>query len=155
MIFRRDTLIGADTIALLEQHRVAMEDTTPAESRHALDVDGLRQADVTVWTLQLDGAVVACGALKQLDATHAEIKAMRTARTHLQRGLGKAMLEHLVAEAVRHGYRRLSLETGAMAYFAPARRLYLGAGFAPCPPFGDYVDDPNTVFLTRLLDADT
>ncbi|WP_462080538.1 GNAT family N-acetyltransferase [Luteimonas sp. RIT-PG2_3] len=153
MIFHRDTMIGPDVIALLEQHRAAMEDTTPAESRHALDATGLRQPEVSFWTLHLDDALVGCGALKHLDPGHAEIKAMRTAKTHLNRGLGKAMLDHLMAEAARGGYRRLSLETGAMAYFEPARRLYLAAGFTTCPPFGDYVDDPNTVFLTRLLDA--
>lgn len=153
MIFHLDTFIGAEVVGLLEQHRAAMEDTAPAESRHALDAEGLRQPEIRFWTLHLDAALVGCGALKHLDREHAEIKAMRIARTHLRRGLGKAMLGHLMAEATRRGYRRLSLETGAMAYFEPARRLYLAAGFAPCPPFGDYVDDPNTVFLTRPLDA--
>lgn len=76
---------------------------------------------------------------------------MRTAQTHLRRGVAARMLDHILAEARRRGYARLSLETGSMDYFAPARALYARAGFSPCGPFGDYVDDPNSVFMTRAL----
>ncbi|MFC5570902.1 GNAT family N-acetyltransferase [Lysobacter yangpyeongensis] len=137
--------------ALLEEHRRAMQATAPAESQHALDLTGLRRADVRVWVLHEDGALLGCGALQHLDAAHAEIKAMRTARAHLRRGVARTLLDHLIAQARRDGYARLSLETGSMAYFEPARRLYANAGFVPCAPFAGYVDDPHSVYLTRTL----
>jgi putative acetyltransferase len=137
--------------ALLEEHRAAMQATAPLESQHALDLAGLRGADVRVWTLDEDGVLLGCGALQHLDATHAEIKAMRTARAHLRKGVARTLLQHLIAEARASGYRRVSLETGAMDYFAPARRLYATAGFGECRPFGTYVEDPNSLFMTREL----
>ena len=93
-------------------------------------------------------AAVRCGNLRR---GQGEVKSMRTAQTHLRRGVAARMLGHILAEARRRGYGRLSLETGSMAYFAPARALYARAGFSPCGPFGDYVDDPNSVFMTRTL----
>ena len=134
---------------LLREHLRSMEETSPPESRHALDIDGLRQPDVTFFSIW-DGAQLAgCGALKSLDNEHAEIKSMRTADAYRRRGVASALLEHLIAEALRRGYRRLSLETGSMAYFEPARRLYAAFGFVHCAPFATYVEDPNSVFMTR------
>ena len=148
---RLDDLRHPAVIALLQEHLDWMHRTSPPESVHALDLDALRQPDIAFWTLW-DGEVLAgCGALRALDATHGEVKSMRTAQTHLRRGVAATMLEHLVAEARRRGYARLSLETGSMAYFAPAHALYARAGFRPCAPFGDYVEDPNSVFMTRAL----
>ena len=151
MQFSRADLDSPAFAALLEEHRAAMQATAPKESQHALDLDGLRGADVRVWTLHEDGMLLGCGALQHLDDTHAEIKAMRTARAHLRRGVARLILQHLVAQARASGYRRLSLETGSMAYFEPARRLYAAAGFVECGPFGDYGDDPNSTFMTREL----
>jgi putative acetyltransferase len=136
---------------LLEEHRAAMQATAPAESQHALDISGLRQPGVRVWTLLEGDALLGCGALQHLDIAHAEIKSMRTARAHLRRGVARTMLEHLLIEARAAGYRRVSLETGSMAYFEAARRLYASFGFVGCAPFGHYTADPNSTFMTRDL----
>lgn len=128
-----------------------MARTSPPESIHALDVDGLRAPNVTFWTIWDAADLVGCGALLELDRTHGEIKSMRTAQGHRRRGVAAQMLRHIVAEAERRAYRRLSLETGSMAAFAPARALYARFGFVPCEPFGSYVRDPNSVFMTRSL----
>ncbi|MCD9033460.1 GNAT family N-acetyltransferase [Luteimonas sp. Y-2-2-4F] len=140
-------------IALLEAHLRALAPTAPAESRHALDLEGLRRPEVTFWTAWDGEALLGCGALKALDASHGEIKSMRTADAHLRRGVAARMLAHIVGEARRRGYARLSLETGSMAYFEPARRLYATAGFVPCAPFAAYREDPNSVFMTLDLQA--
>jgi putative acetyltransferase len=137
--------------ALLEEHRAAMQATAPAESQHALDLSGLRRPDVRVWTLHEGDALLGCGALQHLDATHAEIKSMRTARAHLRKGVARTMLQHLLVEARAAGYRRVSLETGSMAYFEAARQLYASFGFAACAPFGHYAADPNSTFMTLDL----
>lgn len=151
MDIRSDDLSGAEIQSLLREHLDAMERTSPPESRHALDLAGLRQPGVTFWSIWDGDELAGCGALKALDATHAEIKSMRTAASHLRKGVASKMLEYLIAEAHRRGYRRLSLETGSMAYFEPARRLYARFGFEPCAPFGSYVEDPNSVFMTKAL----
>jgi putative acetyltransferase len=151
MDLRLDDLRHPDVIALLQEHLDWMHRTSPPESVHALDLDALRQPDIAFWTLWDGEALAGCGALRALDATHGEVKSMRTAQTHLRRGVAATMLDHILAEARRRGYARLSLETGSMDYFAPARALYARAGFRPCAPFGDYVEDPNSVFMTRVL----
>lgn len=151
MDLRLDDLRHPAVIALLQEHLDWMHRTSPPESVHALDLDALRQPDIAFWTLWDGETLAGCGALRALDATHGEVKSMRTAQTHLRRGVAATMLDHLVAEARRRGYARLSLETGSMAYFAPAHALYARAGFRPCAPFGDYVEDPNSVFMTRAL----
>lgn len=138
-------------IALMEEHRLAMQATAPPESQHALDLYDLKQENVRVWVLRDGDALLGCGALQHLDAAHVEIKAMRTARAHLRRGVGKAVLAHLLQEARASGYAQASLETGSMDYFAPARRMYADAGFIECAPFADYVDDPNSTYMTRAL----
>ncbi|HSD17797.1 MAG TPA: GNAT family N-acetyltransferase [Thermomonas sp.] len=137
--------------ALMAEHQAAMQATAPPESQHALDLSGLRQPHVRVWVLRDGPALLGCGALQHLDAAHVEIKAMRTSRAHLRRGVGKAMLAHLLAEARASGYAQASLETGSMDYFAPARRMYADAGFVACGPFADYIDDPNSTYMTRPL----
>ena len=139
-------------IALLHEHLASLAPTAPAESRHALDLSGLRGPDIRVWCAWDGEALAGFGALKRLDATHAEVKSMRTAASHLRRGVAARLLAHMVDTAARDGITRLSLETGSMAFFAPAHRLYAAFGFVPCPPFGDYRADPNSVFLTRTLD---
>lgn len=139
-------------IALLHEHLASLAPTAPAESRHALDLSGLRGPGIQFWCAW-DGEVLAgFGALKRLDATHSEVKSMRTAASHLRRGVAALLLAHMIDVAARDGIKRLSLETGSMAFFAPAHRLYAAFGFIPCPPFGDYGPDPNSVFLTRTVD---
>ena len=126
-----------------------MRAISPPESVRALDLDGLRRPEITFWTAWSGNALLGCGALKELSPDHGEVKSMRTARAHRRGGVARAMLAHIVAEARRRGYERLSLETGSMAEFAPARSLYERFGFRYCEPFAGYVDDPNSVFMTR------
>ena len=136
-----------DVHQLLSEHLADMFATSPAESVHALDHSALSHESITFWTAREDGVLLGCGALKLLSAGHAEIKSMRTTASARGRGVATLMLEHIVAEAARLGYERVSLETGTEDYFAPARRLYARHGFTECPPFGDYTLDPNSVFM--------
>jgi putative acetyltransferase len=124
---------------------------SPPESMHALGLDGLRHPQVTFWTIWQNSDLLGCGALRELGPEFGEIKSMRTASTWLRKGVATRMLTYIVEEARRRGYRRLSLETGAQAEFAPARRLYASFGFTECDPFGDYVEDRNSVFMTLAL----
>jgi putative acetyltransferase len=146
-----DDLNRPEVHALLREHLQNMRALSPPESVHALDLDSLRAPDVTFWSVWDGETLIGCGALKQLDATHGEIKSMRTPAGLRRRGAGRAVLTHIVEQAERRGYARLSLETGSMPAFEPARRLYESFGFTYCGPFGDYVDDPHSVFMTRLL----
>jgi putative acetyltransferase len=151
MHIERDDLSRPQIHALLDEHLQSMRAQSPPGSVHALDLSKLRSPDITFWSAW-DGAVlVGCGALKQIDAQHGEIKSMRTPAALRRRGAGRAMLAHIVAEAQVRGYTRLSLETGAMNSFRPAQQLYESAGFVRCEPFGDYGADPNSVFLTLAL----
>jgi putative acetyltransferase len=146
-----DDLSRAAIHALLDEHLQNMRALSPPESVHALDLDKLRQPDITFWSIWDGSLLLGCGALKELDRTHGEIKSMRTPSAQRRRGAARAMLAHLIAVARARGYRRLSLETGAMDAFKPARQLYASAGFTYCGPFGEYVDDPNSVFMSMLL----
>jgi putative acetyltransferase len=146
-----DDLRGPEIAELLTEHLRSLAEVTPPESRHALNLDELRQPDITFWTAWQGHEVVGCGALKELDTAHGEIKSMRTARAHLRKGVGAMVLAQIILEAKRRSYRRLSLETGAMPYFTPAHCLYRKFGFTKCPPFGDYIEDPNSVFMTMEL----
>lgn len=152
MLIRPDDLTGPEIHALLEEHLQNMRAISPPESVHALDLPGLRRPGITFWTAWDGAQLLGCGALKQLDAAHGEIKSMRTAQAARRRGVGRAMLAHIVAEAQRRNYARLSLETGSQPAFEPARTLYRSFGFAECAPFADYRPDPNSVFMTRALD---
>lgn len=151
MYIKIDDLSGPEIRALLEEHLRNMRLISPPESVHALDLEGLRKPDVTFWTVWEERELLGCGALKELDPRHAEIKSMRTAWLHRRKGVAKRLLEHMIEEAKRRGYSRLSLETGSMAAFEPARRLYSSFGFIFCEPFADYTEDPNSVFMTREL----
>jgi len=142
---------AADVHALLQQHLGFARATTPPEGVYALDADGLVDAAVTFFSLREDGALIAVGALKELDGRHGEVKSMHTAAAARGRGAGRAMLAHIIAVAVQRGYRRLSLETGSMAAFAPARALYARAGFAPCGPFAAYPASKTSTFMTMDL----
>jgi len=146
-----DDLSGEDIAAFLREHMDDMKATSPPESRHALDLDGLRTPDITFWTMRDAGSVIACGALRELSADHGEIKSMRTSRTHRGRGIASLMLGHIIGEAKTRGYRRLSIETGSMDFFKPAHALYAKHGFQPCPPFAGYREDPNSIFMTLEL----
>ena len=153
MEIRSGGLDSPEVAALLGEHLRDMHRHTPPESIHALDLDSLRRPEITFWSAWSDGDLMGCGALKELDALHGEIKSMRTAAAQLRKGVAARMLEHIVAEAGRRGYRRVSLETGATAAFAPARRLYQAFGFRLCPPFADYTLDPHSIYMTLELPA--
>jgi putative acetyltransferase len=146
-----DDLTGAAIAAFLDEHVQEMRSITPLESKHALDLDGLRQPEITFWSV-LDGdTVVGCGAIKRLDADHAELKSMRTTSARKRSGIATLLMEHIIAEARRMGFSRMSLETGSAEFFQPARNLYQKFGFDYCDPFADYKLDPHSVYMTRTL----
>jgi putative acetyltransferase len=138
--------------ALVDRHLEFGRSFTPLEHAHALEADELLDPAIVLFAARAGDEVLAIGALKEIDEDHGELKTMHTAESARGRGLGRAMLARLLAEARRRGYRRVSLETGSMAEFAAARALYLGAGFSPCAPFGDYRAGPHNVFFTLELD---
>jgi putative acetyltransferase len=148
---REDDLTGPEVAALLRLHLDDMHQWSPPESVHAMPIERLRQADVTFFTAWDGAALAACGALKQLDPAHGEIKSMRADPHHRGKGAGRAILLHILSEARSRGYTRLSLETGVPDAFEPARRLYESHGFTRCPPFGDYLDDGFSLCMTRTL----
>ncbi len=146
-----DDLHGSAVQALLSEHLANMALHSPAESIHALDIEALRKPGITFWCGWSAGDLLGCGALKELDTSHAEIKSMRTATAHRRKGVAAGILAHLLNVSHQRGYHRLSLETGSAAAFAPARAMYARFGFVPCGPFADYVEDPYSVFMTRAL----
>lgn len=141
----------ADVRALLAQHLAFANQHTPPEDVHALDIEGLLDPAITFFTCRADGELLAVGALKQLDERHAELKSMHTAATARGRGIGRLLLDHLISVARDRGMTRVSLETGSMSAFAPARSLYASAGFSSCGPFGDYRPSRNSAFMTLAL----
>jgi len=151
MEIRVDDLTGHEIAALLSEHMASMQLHSPPESVHALPIEKLRGPDITFWSVWEHSELLGCGALKELDPQHGEVKSMRTASGHMRKGVGRAVLDHIISEAKRRGFRRLSLETGSQAAFEPARKLYERAGFTYCGPFADYIEDPNSVFMTMAL----
>ncbi len=137
--------------ALLEEHLRNMHALGPPESVHALDLEKLRAPGITFWSAWDDRELLGCGALSELSPTHGEVKSMRTPEARRRTGAGRALLLHIIEVARARGYERLSLETGSVAAFAPAHRLYERAGFRRGEPFGAYVEDPNSVFMTLAL----
>ena len=148
-----DSPRAPDVRALLARHLEFTTAASPPEDMHALDADALLDPAVAFFSFRRDGALLAVGALKRIDGQHAELKSMHTAAAARGGGVGRAMVEHLIGVARARGYRRLSLETGSMAAFGPARALYTQAGFTPCGPFGDYVPSRNSTFMTMALAA--
>lgn len=142
----------ADIAELLNQHLEEMRSISPPESKHALDIESLRGPEITFWTIRDQRAsLMGCAALKQHSTILGEIKSMRTDPSFRRRGVAGALLEAVLGYAESEGFRRLSLETGSQDHFAPARALYAKYGFRVCQPFADYTDDPNSVFMTRVL----
>lgn len=147
-----DDLSGPEIAEFLEEHIEEMKAVSPPESKHALDLEGLRKPEITFWTVWDQGLLVGCGAFKELEPWHAEIKSMRTSSSYRGKGVASMLLQHMVIEAKQRGYRRLSLETGAMRFFKPARTLYAKFGFTDCEPFSTYKEDPNSVFMALDLE---
>ena len=148
---REDDLSGAATRALIAFHLDGMHDTSPPESVHALDIDGLRHPSVTFWSAWIGGDLAGIGALKAIDAERGELKSMRVDDRFRGRGVGRAILHRIVAAARERGMKSLWLETGSPGDFVPAQRLYESEGFTRCGPFDGYADDPFSVFMTREL----
>jgi putative acetyltransferase len=144
---------AADVRALLERHLAFANLHSPPEDVHALDVAGLLDPAITFYSFRLNGELLAVGALRRLDEEHAELKSMHTTEEARGRGIGRAMLDHLLGVARERGFRRVSLETGSMAAFAPARDMYTKAGFTECAPFGDYFVSPNSTCMTLSLEG--
>ena len=135
----------------MREHLHDMVGVSPPQSRHALDVEELRRPDITFWGMWDGDELAGCAALKEICDDHGEIKSMRTTTRYLRQGVAEQLLQHLIDEAIMRGYRRLSLETGSMDFFAPARALYSKFGFSNVAPFGSYVEDPNSVYMSRAI----
>lgn len=151
MRIERDDLARGPVRALVAEHLADMFATTPPESVHALDLAGLREPGLSMWSAWRGEELLGCAALKELDCAHGELKSMRTTGTARRAGVADALLRHLLGQARTRGYARVSLETGVENYFAPARALYARHGFTPCGPFGEYTDDPLSRYLTLAL----
>ncbi|HBC3409603.1 TPA: GNAT family N-acetyltransferase [Vibrio parahaemolyticus] len=146
-----DDLERPQVLALLEEHLQDMYATSPPESVHALDVSKLKLPSITFWTGWDGEQLLGCVAMSQLEDGHAELKSMRTTPSARKQGVASRLLNHVIEQAKHHGIQRLSLETGSMAFFEPAHRLYEKHGFVYCEPFGDYQPDPNSRFMTLAL----
>ena len=149
-----DDLTGPEVVAFLEAHVAQLRSLGPPESTHALDLAGLRSPQVRFWSAYDAGELVGCAALKDLgpgDPGHGELKSMRTAPARVREGIAARVLSHVLDEARAAGFTRVSLETGASAFFGPAHALYRRHGFVDCEPFGSFRPDPLSIFLTREL----
>lgn len=147
MQIRVDDLSGVEIKALLTTHLATMAEHSPPESCHALDLEGLRKPEVTFWTVWEEGELIGCGALKEIGGTHGEVKSMHTPKKHRGKGVAAALLSKVIETAKERNLTRISLETGSMEAFAPAKALYHRFGFTECAPFGDYKVDPNSIYM--------
>ncbi len=146
-----ETPLQDDVRALVAELNAALLELTPPEHCYHLTVEQMAGTDTTVFIARDAGLAVGCGALKQIEPRHGEIKSMRTSSAARGRGVGTRLLQHVVDESRQRGYRQLELETGTQEFFDPARRLYAKFGFVPCPPFGNYREDPNSAFFVLAL----
>jgi putative acetyltransferase len=151
MQIRLDDLSEPEVKALLDEHLRDMALWSPPDSVHALDLESLRKPDISFWTAWSNDELLGCGALRQLDPQHGEIKSMRTSVAHRRRGVARAILRHMMLEAQQRSYKRLSLEIGSVDGFQPAQQLFRSFGFELCGPFADYKPDPNSVFMTKAI----
>ena len=151
MIIKIDDLRGSEIAALLEEHLQNMYLITPLESVHALDIETLRKPEITFWSAWEDSVLYGCGALKQINPAHGEVKSMRTVSLYRRKGIASALLTHIIDVSKQRGYKKLNLETGSMKEFNPARTMYEKFGFSYCDPFEGYSEDPNSVFMVKHL----
>ena len=151
MEIRIGELRNEDVITLLKEHHEDMLSHSPPESVHALDLSALESPDVTFWSFWVNQELAGIGALKELEKEHGEIKSMRTSTNYLRKGIARKLLEHIINQANIRSYKKLSLETGSMDAFLPAKRLYQQFGFQECEPFGNYKEDPYSMFMTKSI----
>ena len=146
-----DDLTDPQIAEFLDDHLKEMKSVSPPESKHALDLEGLRNPEITFWSVWEEDKLVGCGALCELNSKHCEIKSMRTSPEFKRKGIASSLLQHILNECEKRGYKKVSLETGSMDYFLPAINLYKKFGFSICEPFSNYKEDPNSVFMTKEL----
>ena len=151
MDIRTDALSNPHIIKFLQAHHNDMLKHSPVESVHALDVTKLTKPDITFYSLWIDNNLAGVGALKALNTTHGEIKSMRTSSNYLRQGIAAKLLTHIIEQAALRGYKKLSLETGTAKAFLPAQKLYTQFGFKKCEPFGNYEQDPYSLFMSKVL----
>ncbi|MDP5274168.1 GNAT family N-acetyltransferase [Chengkuizengella axinellae] len=151
MDIQLDDLTGSEITALIEEHFHNMGLHYPEGMNYGFNIEDLKKPEITFWSAWEQSELVGCGALIELDSQHGELKSMKTVSSHLRKGVSKQILEYIMEEAKQRGYKRLSLGTGAMDAFEPARKLYENYGFQYCKPFSDYEDDPYSVFMTKEL----
>lgn len=151
MEIKLDDLTSGEVISLLEEHLADMYATSPAESVHALDISALKDRSITFYSCWKNGELLGCVALRELDASHAELKSMRTASNARKLGVASMLMQHILTIAKQRLYQRISLETGSMDFFQPARQLYKKYGFEFCGPFGNYQLDANSTFMSREI----
>ena len=151
MDIKVDDLTGSEIPELLQEHLQSMAQHSPPESIHALDIEALRKPEITFWSVWDNSELLGCGALKELNSQHGEIKSMRTAALHQRKGVAATLLKHILEGAKNRKYKRVSLETGSMDAFVPAHNLYARFGFKKCGPFADYVEDQYSIFMTKEL----
>ncbi len=151
MEIKIDDLSSHEIKAFLEDHINDMKSFSPPGSKHALDLDSLKKPEITFWTIWDNAILIGCAALKELDQQHGEIKSMRVSKLYRGKGIASILLQHILNEAKNRQYNRLSLETGSMPFFKPARVLYEKHNFKRCLPFSNYHEDPNSVFMSLLL----
>jgi putative acetyltransferase len=147
----RERPTAPDLALLMARHAADMHADTPPESIHMMDAKQLDCPEISFYVLRDADRPIGMGAFKRFAGCQAEIKSMHILAEFRGKGLARLILDHLIAEAAAQGVTQLSLETGSQPMFAPARNLYLAAGFAECAPFADYAPDPNSVFMTRAL----
>ena len=151
MEIKVDDLTGGEVITLLEEHLADMYATSPAESVHALDIKALKNPAITFYSCWKNDELLGCVALRELNINHVELKSMRTASHARKLGVASSLMQHILAVAKHRHYQKISLETGSMDFFQPARALYKKYGFEYCGPFGDYQPDANSQFMTRHI----
>ena len=151
MEIKVDNLTSPKIADFLSKHIDDMKTHSPPGSKHALDLEGLKCPKVTFWSMWDGESIIACGALKELTRDHAELKSMRTAEEARRVGIASELLTFILCEAIQRNYSKVSLETGTMSFFEPAQRLYKKFGFEVCPPFADYTEDQNSIFMSKQL----
>ena len=143
-----DDLSNPEVINFLNEHLQHMIQVTPPGYVHALDIEALRNPEITFWTVWEAELLLCCGALKKLNPEHAELKSMRTTPTHLGKGIASFLLDHILSKAKELNYQKIYLETGSYEVFQPARKLYEKFGFTYCEPFADYKESVNSVYMS-------